>query len=30
MDECLVLKDIHVRRFDDDILVVGYPEYYSS
>jgi len=27
MDECLVLKDIHVRRFDDDILIVGYPEY---
>jgi diaminohydroxyphosphoribosylaminopyrimidine deaminase/5-amino-6-(5-phosphoribosylamino)uracil reductase len=30
MDECLVLKDIHVRRFDDDILVVGYPDYYEK
>ena len=29
MDECLVLKDIHVRRFEDDILMVGYPEYYA-
>ncbi len=27
MDECLRLKDIKVRRFDDDILVRGYPEY---
>lgn len=27
MDECLTLKDIHVRRFGDDMLIVGYPEY---
>jgi len=27
MDQCPVLKDIHVRRFDDDTLIVGYPEY---
>lgn len=27
MDDCLVLKDIHTRRFGDDILVVGYPDY---
>ena len=27
MDDCLVLKDIHIRRFGDDILVVGYPDY---
>jgi diaminohydroxyphosphoribosylaminopyrimidine deaminase/5-amino-6-(5-phosphoribosylamino)uracil reductase len=27
MDQCPVLKDIRVRRFDDDTLIVGYPEY---
>jgi diaminohydroxyphosphoribosylaminopyrimidine deaminase/5-amino-6-(5-phosphoribosylamino)uracil reductase len=30
MDQCPVLKDIHVRRFDDDTLIVGYPEYYEK
>ena len=27
MDQCLVLKDIQTRRFGDDILVVGYPDF---
>ena len=27
MDECLSLKDIQVKRFGDDILVAGYPDY---
>ena len=27
MDECLCLKDIQVRRFNDDVLIAGYPEY---
>jgi diaminohydroxyphosphoribosylaminopyrimidine deaminase/5-amino-6-(5-phosphoribosylamino)uracil reductase len=27
MDECLRLKDIKVRRFGDDILIMGYPDY---
>ena len=27
MEECLVLKDIRIRRFADDILVIGYPYY---
>ena len=27
MGECLNLKNIHVKRFGDDILVTGYPEY---
>jgi diaminohydroxyphosphoribosylaminopyrimidine deaminase/5-amino-6-(5-phosphoribosylamino)uracil reductase len=27
MDQCLRLKDIRIRRYDDDILIVGYPEY---
>ncbi len=27
MDECLVLKDIKVRRFGDDTLIRGYPAY---
>ncbi|MGD8387789.1 MAG: bifunctional diaminohydroxyphosphoribosylaminopyrimidine deaminase/5-amino-6-(5-phosphoribosylamino)uracil reductase RibD [Desulfobacteraceae bacterium] len=25
MDECLLLKDIRIRRFDDDVLIQGYP-----
>ncbi|MDP6179251.1 MAG: dihydrofolate reductase family protein, partial [Desulfatiglandales bacterium] len=29
MDECLRLKDIKVKRFGDDILVMGYPDYSS-
>jgi diaminohydroxyphosphoribosylaminopyrimidine deaminase/5-amino-6-(5-phosphoribosylamino)uracil reductase len=27
MDECLALKNIKVRRFGDDILIRGYPDY---
>ena len=27
MDHCLHLKDIKVRRFRDDILCIGYPDY---
>ena len=27
MDQCLGLKDIKVRRFGEDVLVVGYPDY---
>ena len=27
MDRCLVLRDIRVRRFGDDVLTVGYPDY---
>ncbi|UCF83552.1 MAG: dihydrofolate reductase family protein, partial [Desulfobacteraceae bacterium] len=27
IDECLSLKDIQVKRFGDDILVAGYPDY---
>ena len=27
IDQCLALKDIQIRRFGDDILIVGYPEY---
>ena len=27
MDGSIFLKDIRVRRFDDDILIIGYPEY---
>jgi diaminohydroxyphosphoribosylaminopyrimidine deaminase/5-amino-6-(5-phosphoribosylamino)uracil reductase len=27
MKECVFLKDIRVKRFGDDILVVGYPDY---
>jgi diaminohydroxyphosphoribosylaminopyrimidine deaminase/5-amino-6-(5-phosphoribosylamino)uracil reductase len=27
MDDCLMLKDIRVRRFGDDILIRGYPDY---
>jgi len=27
MDRCLMLKDISVRRFGDDILIRGYPDY---
>lgn len=29
MDQCLHLKNIRLRRYDDDILIVGYPEYGS-
>lgn len=27
IDECLNLKDIHVKKFGNDILVTGYPDY---
>jgi len=27
MDESVILKDMQIKRFDDDILVIGYPEY---
>jgi len=27
MDQCLNLKDIQVKRFGNDILIVGYPDY---
>lgn len=27
MDQSLVLKDVRVRRFGDDLLIVGYPHY---
>jgi diaminohydroxyphosphoribosylaminopyrimidine deaminase/5-amino-6-(5-phosphoribosylamino)uracil reductase len=27
MDQCLDLKDIQVKRFGEDILIVGYPDY---
>ena len=27
MDQCVVLKDIQIRRFGEDILIVGYPDY---
>ncbi len=27
IDQCLALKDIKVRRFGEDILIVGYPNY---
>lgn len=27
MDQCLNLKDIQVKRFGEDILIVGYPDY---
>jgi diaminohydroxyphosphoribosylaminopyrimidine deaminase/5-amino-6-(5-phosphoribosylamino)uracil reductase len=27
MDQSIPLKDIRVRRFGDDILITGYPEY---
>jgi diaminohydroxyphosphoribosylaminopyrimidine deaminase/5-amino-6-(5-phosphoribosylamino)uracil reductase len=27
MDQSLILKDIQVRRFGEDILVIGYPDY---
>lgn len=27
MDESLILKDIKIRRFNDDIMIRGYPEY---
>ncbi len=27
MDRCVVLKDVRFRRFGDDFLTVGYPEY---
>ncbi|MBK5100535.1 MAG: bifunctional diaminohydroxyphosphoribosylaminopyrimidine deaminase/5-amino-6-(5-phosphoribosylamino)uracil reductase RibD, partial [Desulfobacteraceae bacterium] len=28
IDQCLALKDIQTRRFGDDILIVGYPDYH--
>ena len=27
MDECLGLRDIKVRRFKNDVMIVGYPDY---
>ena len=27
MDQCLELKDVHVRRFENDTLIWGYPDY---
>jgi diaminohydroxyphosphoribosylaminopyrimidine deaminase/5-amino-6-(5-phosphoribosylamino)uracil reductase len=27
MDDCLELKDIRVRRFGEDVLITGYPDY---
>jgi diaminohydroxyphosphoribosylaminopyrimidine deaminase/5-amino-6-(5-phosphoribosylamino)uracil reductase len=27
MDQSILLKDVQVRRFDDDLLITGYPEY---
>lgn len=27
MDQCLTLKDVHVRRAGEDILITGYPDY---
>ncbi len=30
MDECVILKEIKVRRFGDDILIRGYPVYQES
>lgn len=27
MDQSIVLKDIRIKRFGDDLLIVGYPEY---
>ena len=30
MDECVILKEIKVRRFGDDILIRGYPVYLDS
>ena len=30
MDQCLVLKNVQVRRFGEDILVVGSPDYEGS
>lgn len=30
MDQCLTLKNVQVRRFGEDILVVGYPDYGGS
>jgi diaminohydroxyphosphoribosylaminopyrimidine deaminase/5-amino-6-(5-phosphoribosylamino)uracil reductase len=27
MDQCLAIKDIQTRRFGDDILIAGYPDY---
>ena len=30
MDQCLVLKNVQVRRFGEDILIVGYPDYGGS
>jgi hypothetical protein len=30
MKESVFLKDIRVKRFGDDILVVGYPDYAAA
>ena len=30
MDKCLTLKNIQLRRFEDDVLISGYPTYYNS
>lgn len=30
MDESVVLKDIKIRRFDDDFMIRGYPDYICS
>jgi diaminohydroxyphosphoribosylaminopyrimidine deaminase/5-amino-6-(5-phosphoribosylamino)uracil reductase len=27
MDQSILLKDVKVKRFGDDILITGYPEY---
>ena len=27
MDECIHLKDIRIRRFGDDVMIRGYPDY---
>ena len=29
MDDVVLLKDIEIKRFGDDILVIGYPDYFS-
>jgi diaminohydroxyphosphoribosylaminopyrimidine deaminase/5-amino-6-(5-phosphoribosylamino)uracil reductase len=27
MEECLVLKDLRIRRYGTDVLMIGYPDY---
>jgi len=27
MDDCVILKEMKIRRFEDDILIRGYPVY---